>query len=544
MIKGSLIGLCLLGMGIIAQAQDTSRRKSIDITSTFKPVLREAAKVNFNAAAPVIDTNRPRLTYNIPAENLFFTYQPAELKPVALEPDSGSIWSSDNFIKAGIGNVHQPYIRAGFSFGDRNNTFFNVFGNYFSSTGDLNLQKNNQTQVGAFVTHRTPGNLEWNGGAGFTSDDYYLYGTPDSLLFPKESLRQRFQTLEAKLGLRNMESTEFGISYNPSVRISYFADNHPNSAAEANTVVNLPVTKGFGERFNFRLGVTADLTNYRLDAATKFTQNNNIFMVSPALIVKEANFNLHAGLIPSWDQGSFHMLPDLMADITTNDQRFTLQVGWIGYYNKGSYQRFASINPWLAQPDSLLNTRVSEGYAGFKGSVGNHLSYSAKVGFQQHRNIPLFVNNYMGKHNFNIVYEPKLNIFQTHGEAQYSIGEKFNAKATFDWYRFSKQEKEEEAWGMIPLELSTSLRWQILNDLWFRTELWAFDGAQYKGADNRAYKGDGGFDLNAGAEFRLTRNFNVWFQMNNIFNNRYERWNRYEVFGFNILGGIVYNFRQ
>jgi len=32
--------------------------------------------------------------------------------------------------------------------------------------------------------------------------------------------------------------------------------------------------------------------------------------------------------------------------------------------------------------------------------------------------------------------------------------------------------------------------------------------------------------------------------MNNILNNRYERWNQYEVFGFNILGGIVYSFNQ
>jgi len=36
----------------------------------------------------------------------------------------------------------------------------------------------------------------------------------------------------------------------------------------------------------------------------------------------------------------------------------------------------------------------------------------------------------------------------------------------------------------------------------------------------------------------------IWLQMNNIFNNRYERWNRYEVFGFNILGGIIYSFNQ
>jgi hypothetical protein len=32
--------------------------------------------------------------------------------------------------------------------------------------------------------------------------------------------------------------------------------------------------------------------------------------------------------------------------------------------------------------------------------------------------------------------------------------------------------------------------------------------------------------------------------MNNIFNNKYERWHQYPVYGFNILGGIVFRFDQ
>ena len=107
--------LVCLGMG--AMAQDTTKKRTIDITSTFKPVLREAAKINFNAAPPKADTTRPRLNYNIPSHNLFFTYQPAELKPVALQADSIAAWQSSNYIKVGFGNVHQPYLKAGFSLG-------------------------------------------------------------------------------------------------------------------------------------------------------------------------------------------------------------------------------------------------------------------------------------------------------------------------------------------------------------------------------------------------------------------------------------------
>ena len=541
MYKGFVIAIGCVVLAVSSQAQDTTR--TINITSTYKPVLRDPAKVQFNAAPPVADSSRPVLNYSIPAENLFFSYQPADLTPSALTPDSASGWNYSNYIKAGVGNVYLPYIKAGMSFGDGTNTFFNLFASHFSARGDLDFQKSSQTAVQGILTYKTESGLEWTGGLGFKSDNYNLYGfRPDSLQFDKNDLRQNFQTLEGRLALRNIVPTEFGISYNPSLKVSYFSDNYKPGTAEANTVLDLPVSKMFNETVGIKLGVQADLTNYRLNEPTKTSYNNNLFLAKPSLLFRNENVNLHAGVIPSWDQGDFHLLPNLMADITTNDQRATLQVGWIGYYNKGAYQRFASINPWLRRPDSLMNTRVQEGYLGLKGSAGSHFTYSAKIGFQQHFNAPLFVNDTIDGKQFNIRYEPKLNIFQTHLEAAYQKGEQLLVKAGFNWNSFSKIQRESEAWGMLPMELNASFRLQVMKDLWFKTEAWAFNGARFLDKNNNDFKGQSGFDLNAGAEFRLTRNFNIWFQLNNILNNKYERWNQYQVYGFNLLGGLVYNF--
>jgi len=80
-----LLVFSLLALGICLRAQDTTKRKTIEITSSFKPVLREAVKINFNAAPPQADTSRPRLNYNIPAQYLFLMYQPGEMKPVAFQ---------------------------------------------------------------------------------------------------------------------------------------------------------------------------------------------------------------------------------------------------------------------------------------------------------------------------------------------------------------------------------------------------------------------------------------------------------------------------
>src|SRR5450631_4526638 len=106
------------------KAQDTARKKTINITSVFKPALKNTAKLNFNADAPLIDTARPNLKYNLPVQFLSLVYQPVGLNPVALPADSVKSWNSDNYIKVGAGNVHLPYVLAGLSFGDRKNSFF------------------------------------------------------------------------------------------------------------------------------------------------------------------------------------------------------------------------------------------------------------------------------------------------------------------------------------------------------------------------------------------------------------------------------------
>ncbi len=85
-----ILGILLAGICTDASAQrdTTGKRRTIDITSSFKPVLRDAAKINFNAAPPVADTSRPKLNYNIPAQYLFLSYQPGEMMPVALPADT------------------------------------------------------------------------------------------------------------------------------------------------------------------------------------------------------------------------------------------------------------------------------------------------------------------------------------------------------------------------------------------------------------------------------------------------------------------------
>ena len=120
MIRTSIVFICFCIAGNIVKAQrndSTHKGQSVDITSSYKPVLRNAIKINFSASPLASDTSRPRLAYDIPAQNLFFSYQPIPLKPLSLQQDTALDLGIRNYLKLGFGNFSTPYVKAGFSFG-------------------------------------------------------------------------------------------------------------------------------------------------------------------------------------------------------------------------------------------------------------------------------------------------------------------------------------------------------------------------------------------------------------------------------------------
>ncbi len=117
--SGIFLAIGIFGISLTTLAQrDTLSRQTINITSSFKPVLKDAVKINFNAAPPTPDSSRPRLTYSIPTGELFTTYRPLALQPLALAIDSTGKWGASNFVKVGFGNYQTPFFQAGFTLGN------------------------------------------------------------------------------------------------------------------------------------------------------------------------------------------------------------------------------------------------------------------------------------------------------------------------------------------------------------------------------------------------------------------------------------------
>ena len=547
MKTGLLIVIGILSFGVSFSQQDTSRKKgTIDITSAFKPILRESAKINFNASPAANDTSKPRLNYDIPNQNLLLGYAPGSLRPLALDIDSGGVWDLSSYIKAGFGSLKTPFVQTGITFGDGKTAGLNIYAKHISSSGKIDYQDYRNTNVDLKGFFQTNKNLEWDAQLGMQQDRYYRYGLDPiiSSIPPKDSLEQNFQTWRGGLGFHNLNNTQFGISYSPQVLINVFNDGRDNS--ESNTYIHLPLQKTVGKVFAVDLAATFDLTKYKPEKLPSV--DNTFYSISPSVLFKTPNIIAQAGIRPSWDNKTFKMFPNIMFEASTEDKAVTFQAGWSGYIRRTSYQNLASVNPFLALPSELKNTWVEERYAGFKGTVADHFTYNAKLGFNKFKNQPLFVNNNESgnyyDNAFRVIYEPQMKSISLDAELGYNVQEKLALMAGVKFNKYINLKENLKAYGLIPIEFKGSAKVQVAKDLWITSDLYLWDGAQYLTPSGNSAQLDGSIDLNAGLEFRVTKNINLWAQFNNIFNKEYETWKLYRSYGFNFLGGVIFAFDQ
>jgi outer membrane receptor protein involved in Fe transport len=87
------------------------------------------------------------------------------------------------------------------------------------------------------------------------------------------------------------------------------------------------------------------------------------------------------------------------------------------------------------------------------------------------------------------------------------------------------------------------MRFQLVKDLYATSTIFAFSGP-WSLSKEGSKKLPGAIDFSAGLEFKIVKNVKLWAQFNNIFNKEYQRWNQYPVYGFNLLGGVVFSFAQ
>lgn len=531
--------MCVAGIQTVT-AQDTVKRRTIEITSSFKPSLLKQQKFGFTASAAPTDSTRPKLSYKIPSQNLAFNFVPAPLRPLAFQEDSTLKSAAPSvYVKAGFGNFSTPFLQALASFGNGEKSNGSVEGNFSSSKGNLDFQKAAAYGIKGNVWLHMKQNNSLHVYGGYQGHQTQRYGWEPKATPPVlDSMALSYNTFFIGAGLGNSIAGEAGVSYDANIAAHFFSDKY--DAQETAVRFEAPITKTIGDNASVTVGIKGMLSSFRSNIANF---SNNLFMipVNTQLQLME-NIAVKAGIIPSWNNKVFKLLPDVSVEYLLNEKNLVLQAGFRGYYDEQTFRSLTTFNPWIQQPDSLTNTRNSEIFAAVKSNVNENLGFRVKAGVGKQSNVLLFVNDSKGGSSFQILRELDLNRVFIAGELVYQQGQKLNWTNSLQLNVYNDIDAAPKAYGLLPFELRSSVQLLIRKDLRFKADLYTINGAWYRNQAGEDKKGKSVLDLNAGLEFDVHKKVKLWLQLNNIANQDYQRWNQYRVFGFQALGGAIFHF--
>jgi len=535
----ALLLTCLIPVKGHAQ-RDTGRKSTIDITSSYKPVLRNAVKINLSATPSPADTSRPRLSYDIPAQNLFFSYQPIALKPLSLIHDTALDLGIRNYVKAGFGNFTTPYVKAGFSFGDGKTSLVNLYADHISSRGKIEHQNFREFSVKGIGSFFTATN-EFYAGAQFSQHEYNQYGYDHALYnLNKASVLRRYQDIAIRGGMRNTAVNDANFNYHPNAEAHIFSRG--DVISESSLLLDAPVEKKFGESVSFKLDARAELNTYTIKASSSPKKVNNLYQIAPELVFYSDRFTFHGGVTPSWANGELSVLPNIYGEAQLQNNLLMVQAGWVGRFRKNSVRSLSAINPYIDDPMFLKDTKEVEFYGGVKATLGKHFSFNAKAAYISYTNMPLYVNNFGDGKNFVVVNESKMSNFLIHGDLNFVSQDKFTLTAAADVNTYAGFRDNDAAWHLIPIQFTSSFRWHAFKQVLIKGDLFTFSRVPALVGTNTKKILPGGTDLSAGGEFKITDMFSAWLDFNNILNSKYTRWNNYPVYGLNVIGGVIVHF--
>lgn len=537
-IRWGLLFMLFYFQNDLLKAQDTTRSQTIQIISNYKPVLRSATKLSFSASplppAPFSDKFR----YTLPDQQFKVIMKPVELVPATFQPDSIK-FTNHHFLKLGYGNFQRIYADAGTTWGTGKPLQFQLMAGYHSLNGDLLFQQHQRIYADASA-QVFRNNHRFNTKASFGQRNYYFFGADSVNINAKQdSLRQTFNLFSVEVDLSNNEPGQFGLHYRPAIKTSLFSDRN---STEWNLLFRLPISVRIGNQLLFSFQANADLTGYRPKDTLAYTNHIVSFYPSVAFPFRDFKFDLGGQL--AWDQGTLKFLPQMGIEAFVHSNRAIIMAGWKSSIRKNNYQQLTELNPWICQPMAQFNTRIDEVFAGLRGDLPRNIHYRFRAGVTNFHSQPLFVN-VKQLSVFDILYEKSLQTLHVNAAAEWLRSEKISTGFSLDYYQFIRQKEADKPWHFVPLELNFSVRWKPLPQLIVQSRIYAWQGAYALKDTLGAYKKlSSVVDANLEADYRLSKFFTVWLQINNLFNQAYERWNRYPVVGFQVVGGIRLNFVQ
>jgi hypothetical protein len=521
-------------------------KEQINITSSFKPSIIKTGKIEFDAKIPERDTSRFVFKYPYESFNFPTVLSPFSIKPLSYAFDENQDLSG-TYIKLGYGNLSSPFSSLSWT-RKKEKIFYSANIDHYSAVGKLPDQKISNTALSFNLKNRLNDNQTLLFDLGFDQQAYRLYGFDHELFsFGSNELKQIFNTIHLGSTYQQVSGTEGQTTFSPHLEVDYLFASRNTSEYSMGFI--MPASVLIAQ--NLILRTELDVSAAFLKDSANGNRNNALVILPVNLDGNAGKFNWMGGLTTVFTDKKFSLLPNLNLLYNLNNKGLRLKAGIENDVKLNSLKRLNNINPFLISPDSISAYRKSDYFIGMDWLNPKGLQLNFQMGLSHFYNIPLFVNTGFSEKQFKVLQESFLTAFQISGGVEYVFDERLKFKSEIQYYHFNRQSRYEKAYGLLPLELRGNISWAPFDrvTIGFNAYLWrggialpVVNGSV--GGGFPPFKLKDAADLGIHVDYKLNKKWALWLDLNNIANVRYQRWNKYDSFGFSFIGGIKYVFNQ
>lgn len=567
------------GQMVFAQQEKNIGTEVVNVVKPYSATISDAFKVK---ETPPLDDedNAPKqqIQYNIFSFPVASTFTPAKGKAASVDKTKKEKLYN-NYATLGFGNyataIGELFITENFN---RNEYVGGMFRHHSSQGGIKNVDLDDKfynTSVDlTYGNHNR--DISWNADLGYQHQIYNWYGLPEyhNEVLNEEDKKELLNSIDPQQTYHNFYlggkfKLEDSFFKGGEIKYNRFWDAY--SSAE-NRFILKPSFEVEISDFIINTQAIVDYVNgsYKntYDGSGSYDYGFTNFGIQPSFVYNQEDLtlNIGAGLfysLASEGKNKFFVYPQITASYKLVGDLMIFYAGAEGTLQQNSYRNFTEANPFLSPTLWIAPTdRQYDIYAGLKGKLAGNISYNVRGSYMNERGKALFKSNFVNSfipgenipnfsfgNSFQTIYDD-VKTLSIYGEVKADLNQDFSAGVNGTLFSYSTD--GEEAWNLpaytfgATLDVNITPKWFAGTNIFFTgerkdqlitpSELVA-DTFDYSTISLKSY-----LDANAHVGYKHNERLTGFLKLNNISNQKYERWFNFPAQGFQIILGANYKF--
>lgn len=451
----------------------------------------------------------------------------------------------DSYIKIGIGNYLTPYLDASLNSGKSKTTNYGLKLNHLSSVngpvdgGNSGDSHTNVNLFGKFIGRKA----SIGGDLGYARDGYRFYGYDTGTEVSRDTIKQTFNNISIGFNLQSNDA-ESTIQYKVFGRVNNTSDKYEAS--------ELAIKTGFHGKYilndimQAKLEIDYLFANYKNPAQI----NRSLVRVYPSFMFSKNAFTFDVGIKvvnnnDTLNSTKTQIFPALNVAYELSDN-ITAYGSLDGDVEEVTFNSIVNENPYINSNQPIAHTNKNlDIQFGLKGSVIQNLAFDLGVRTAIYKNMYFYVNDPNEFNKFSIIYDRgNTSLFQGFLSLSYYKGNNLGTMLSLRANAYNTGELD-EAWHRPTFEFDYSLWYIFYDKIKLTTDLLVRSGIKsvdLRGVNPISNTLSGAVDLNLKIEYMLSKKYSAFVSVNNLLNNNYQLYNRYQTRGLLAIVGFSVSF--